>query len=214
MTLLVNEFFFSIQGESLFSGLATVFVRLSGCNLRCSYCDTKYAFPDGEEIKIDEIIKRISSYKCKLVEITGGEPLLQDKTPKLIYTLLEKGYKVLLETNGSIDIKIVDDRCIKIVDIKCPSSGESDKNKIINLKRLTCNDQVKFVITDRHDYNYAKKIIKLIKTDFPKGNILFSPVADLLPIDKLAEWILEDNLPVRFHMQLHKFIWPGIERGV
>ena len=214
MTLLVNEFFFSIQGESLFSGLATVFVRLSGCNLRCSYCDTKYAFPDGEEIKIDEIIKRISSYKCKLVEITGGEPLLQDETPKLIYTLLEKGYKVLLETNGSIDIKIVDDRCIKIVDIKCPSSGESDKNKISNLKRLTPNDQVKFVMTDRHDYNYAKKMIKLIKTDFPKGNILFSPVADLLPIDKLAEWILEDNLPVRFHMQLHKFIWPGIERGV
>ena len=214
MTLLVNEFFFSIQGESLFSGLATIFVRLSGCNLRCSYCDTKYAYPNGKKIEIDEIVKRISSYKCKLVEITGGEPLLQDETPKLIYTLLEKGYKVLLETNGSIDIKIVDDRCVKIVDIKCPYSGESDKNKMINLKRLTCNDQVKFVITDRHDYDYAKKIIKLIKTDFPKGNILFSPVADFLPLDKLARWILEDNLPVRFHIQLHKFIWPDKERGV
>ena len=214
MALLVNEIFFSIQGESLFSGLATVFVRLSGCNLRCSYCDTRYAWQDGEEIETDEVVKRVLSYKCGLVEITGGEPLLQTETPRLIYTLLEKGYKVLLETNGSIDIKIVDDRCIKIVDIKCPASGESDKNKMINLKRLTYNDQIKFVITDRHDYDYAKKIIKLIKTDFPKGNILFSPVADLLPLDRLAGWMLHDNLKVRLHLQLHKFIWPDRERGV
>ncbi|MBL0699352.1 MAG: radical SAM protein, partial [Desulfosarcina sp.] len=214
MTLLVNEIFFSIQGESLFSGLATVFVRLSGCNLKCSYCDTKYAWQEGKTIDTDEIVKRVSSYKCGLVEITGGEPLLQYETPRLIYTLLEKGYKVLLETNGSIDIKIVDDRCIKIVDIKCPASGESDKNNMINLKRLTCNDQVKFVITNRNDYDYAKKITKLIKTDFPKGNILFSPVTALLPIEKLAVWILQDNLQVRLHLQLHKFIWPGRERGV
>ncbi|MCD6272772.1 MAG: radical SAM protein [Deltaproteobacteria bacterium] len=214
MALLVNEIFFSIQGESLFSGLATVFVRLGGCNLKCSYCDTKYAWQEGKTIDTDEIVKRVSSYKCGLVEITGGEPLLQDETPRLIYILLEKGYKVLLETNGSIDIKIVDDRCIKIVDIKCPASGESNKNNMINLKRLTCNDQVKFVITDRHDYDYAKKIIKLTKTDFPKGNILFSPVTGLLPLERLAAWMLQDNMQVRLHIQLHKFIWPGMERGV
>jgi 7-carboxy-7-deazaguanine synthase len=214
MPLLVNEIFFSIQGESLFNGLATVFVRLGGCNLKCSYCDTKYAWQEGKTIDTDEIVKRVSSYKCRLVEITGGEPLLQDETPRLIDILLEKDYTVLLETNGSIDIRIVDDRCIKIVDIKCPASGEANKNKLINLKRLTCNDQVKFVITDRYDYDYAKKIIKLIKTDFPKGNILFSPVTSLLPLERLASWMLQDNLQVRLHIQLHKFIWPGRERGV
>lgn len=214
MTLLVNEFFFSIQGESLYSGLPTLFVRLAGCNLRCSYCDTKYAYHVGKKFEVDEIVQRVLSYNYGIVEITGGEPLLQDETPTLIDTLLEKGYRVLLETNGSINISIVNDRCIKIVDIKCPGSGESDKNDLDNLKRVTHADQIKFVITDHNDYDYAKQIIKLIKSDFPKGNILFSPVAGLLPLNKLAHWILQDHLPIRLHTQLHKFIWPDKERGV
>ncbi len=214
MSLLVNEIFFSIQGESLFSGLPTVFVRLTGCNLRCSYCDTKYAYQAGAKIIIHEIIKRVAAYRSGLVEITGGEPLLQAETPELISTLLNKGYEVLLETNGSIDIKIVDKRCVRIVDIKCPSSGESGKNNLINIKRLTHNDQLKFVIADRCDYDYAKETVGLIKNDFPKGNILFSPAAGLLQLNELADWLLQDRLPVRLHSQLHKIIWPGRDRGV
>ncbi len=214
MSLLVNEIFFSIQGESLFSGLPTVFVRLTGCNLRCSYCDTKYAYQAGAKMIIHEIIKRVASYRSRLVEITGGEPLLQAETPELVSALLDKGYTVLLETNGSIDIKIVDERCVRIVDIKCPSSGESGKNNLINIKRLAHHDQLKFVIADRCDYDYAKQTVGLIKNDFPKGNILFSPAAGLLQLNELAAWLLQDRLPVRLHSQLHKIIWPDRDRGV
>ena len=213
MSLLVNEIFYSIQGESLYNGRPCIFVRLAGCNLRCSYCDTGYAYNEGIEMEIAEILSRISDFKCPLVEVTGGEPLLQDETPILIYRLLEKGYEVMMETNGSLDISMVDDRCIKIVDIKCPASGESHKNDLENLKKLNQKDQVKFVMGSREDYEYAKKIIALKCAEFPMSHILFSPVFGKIAPDRLAKWILEDNLQVRLHLQLHKIIWPNKQRG-
>jgi len=214
MTLLVNEIFYSIQGESTYSGRPCIFVRLTGCNLRCSYCDTRYAYEQGVNMEITEIINRIAAHRCRLVEITGGEPLLQSQTPILIYRLLENGYEVMLETNGSLDISRVDGRCIKIVDIKCPTSGESDKNDLGNLRRLGSKDQVKFVIGDRSDYKYAKVTMDSISPDFPEEQILFSPVSGGTTPSQLAEWILEDSLNVRLHLQLHKIIWPDKERGV
>jgi len=214
MTLRVNEIFYSIQGESLYSGLPCVFVRLSGCNLRCSYCDTRYAYEDGTEIALNEIIKHVEDYECPLVEITGGEPLLQNDTPFLIYKLLEKGYKVLLETNGSLDIGIIDKRCIKILDVKCPSSGESDRNDLKNLGKLCPEDQVKFVVGNRQDYEFAKEITRIRCVGIAENHILYSPVSGEINPARLAEWILEDRLGVRLHLQLHKVIWPDAERGV
>ena len=214
MTLLVNEIFYSIQGESIHSGRPCIFVRLTGCNLRCSYCDTRYAYEQGIPMDLTEIMNRIAAYKCRLVEITGGEPLLQSQTPVLIHGLLENGYEVMLETNGSLDISRVDGRCIKIVDIKCPTSGESDKNDMKNLKILGSKDQIKCVVGNRMDYDYAKETIDSNCPDFPKDRILFSPVSDRIAPARLAEWILEDNLNVRLHLQLHKIIWPDRERGV
>lgn len=214
MTLLVNEIFYSIQGESTYSGRPCIFVRLAGCNLRCSYCDTRYAYEQGVKMELTEIVSRIADYKCPLVEITGGEPLLQSDTPTLIYRLLENGYEVLMETNGSLDIRGVDGRCIKIVDIKCPTSGESDKNDMENLKRLGPKDQVKFVIENRMDYEYAKETIDSNCPDFPEEQILFSPVSEGIAPAQLAKWILEDNLNVRLHLQIHKIIWPDRKRGV
>jgi 7-carboxy-7-deazaguanine synthase len=214
VSLLVNEIFYSIQGESTYSGRPCIFVRLTGCNLRCSYCDTRYAYEQGVNMELTEIINRIAAHRCRLVEITGGEPLLQSQTPILIYKLLENGYEVMLETNGSLDISRVDGRCIKIVDIKCPTSGESDKNDLENLKRLGSKDQVKFVIENRMDYEYAKETMDSNCPDFPEEQILFSPVSGGIAPSRLAEWILEDNLNVRLHLQLHKIIWPDRKRGV
>ena len=174
MTLLINEIFYSIQGESIYSGRPCIFVRLTGCNLRCTYCDTRYAYEEGVEMEIAEITRRVAAYNCRLVEITGGEPLLQTETPLLILRLLENGYEVLMETNGSLDISKVDARCVKIVDIKCPSSDASEKNDLENLKRLNPKDQIKFVIGNRTDYVYAKKTIELNRPDFPEDHILFS----------------------------------------
>ena len=213
MTLLINEIFYSIQGESLYAGLPCVFVRLTGCNVRCSYCDTRYAYEEGSKMELAEILQKVTTYHCPLIEITGGEPLLQDDTPILISELLEKGYEVMMETNGTFDISIVDKRCIKILDIKCPTSGESDKNDLENLKRLNQKDQVKFVIGSREDYEYAKNITKLISPELPEKNILFSPVFGKIACAKLAKWILEDNLNIRLHLQLHKIIWPGSRIG-
>jgi 7-carboxy-7-deazaguanine synthase len=165
-------------------------------------------------MELSEIMNRVAAYQCRLVEITGGEPLFQSQTPVLIHRLLENGYEVLLETNGSLDISSVDGRCIKIVDIKCPTSGESDKNDMKNLKRLGPKDQVKFVIGTRNDYEYAKETIHSNCPDFPKDRILFSPCLERIAPAQVAEWILEDNLNVRLHLQLHKIIWPDRERGV
>ncbi len=214
MSLVVNEIFNSIQGESLYAGLRCTFIRLTGCNLRCSYCDTRYAYEEGISLTVTDILYKISGYECPLVEITGGEPLIQNETPLLITNLIENGYKVLLETNGTIDISDVDERCVKIVDIKCPGSGESGKNILGNLKSLNANDQIKFVITNLEDYEYAKEIIKQIPGWFLRENILISPVPGKMAFSVLANRILEDKLMARFHIQLHKIIWPDINRGV
>ncbi len=165
-------------------------------------------------MEIDQIIRRVVAYKCPLVEITGGEPLLQDATLLLISKLLENGYMVMMETNGSLDISRVDERCIKIVDIKCPSSNESEKNNLENLKRLHSKDQIKFVIGNREDYIYAKSIISSYCPDFIPDHILFSPAFKIMSSADLASWILEDHLNVRLHVQLHKMIWPDKNKGV
>jgi 7-carboxy-7-deazaguanine synthase len=214
MALLVNEIFYSIQGESIYSGRPCIFVRLSGCNLRCSYCDTQYAYEKGEKMEIDRILRKVSELKCRLIEITGGEPLIQSETPMLVSRLLDNGYVVMMETNGSLDISRVDPRCIKVLDMKCPSSKESKKNDVKNLKKLHSKDQIKFVIGNHEDYTFAKNIISSHCPDFPGNRILFSPVYDKMPPAELAEWILKDHLNVRLHLQLHKYIWPDKEKGI
>ena len=213
--LKVNEIFYSIQGESSYAGRPCVFVRLTGCNLRCSYCDTRYAYEEGGDLEMGEIIDMVTSHRCGLVEITGGEPLMQKDTPLLIRRLLDLGFEVLLETNGSMDIGIVDDRCVKILDIKCPSSGETKRNYLENLKRLQPKDEIKFAIGDRDDYDYAKKILSFM--DRANGNIkppLFSPVHGKMNPGLMAQWILADHLDVRMQIQLHKVIWGPETRGV
>lgn len=215
MPLKVNEIFCSIQGESTYAGLPCVFVRLTGCNLRCFYCDTKYAYDEGSVMEIDEIVRKVSSYNCPLVEITGGEPLLQEMTSSLVLHLLGDGYNVLMETNGSRDINAVDERCIKIVDIKCPSSGEHEMNDMTNLERVSDRDEFKFVIADRTDYEYARQVSKEIRSDRKRSNqIHFSPVFGKIDPALLGEWIIEDHLDVRLHLQLHKIIWDPGKRGV
>ena len=177
--LRVNEIFHSIQGESTYAGYPCVFIRLTGCNLRCSYCDTAYAYEEGEDLPVETIIATVKRYACRLVEITGGEPLVQEETPFLIRQLLDAGYTVLLETNGSIDLGQVDSRCIKIMDIKCPASGEEGKNNFDNLFKLTPRDEIKCVIENRNDYLYAREILPLIYERSPARLIHFSPVEEV-----------------------------------
>ena len=210
----ITEIFHSIQGESTYTGLPCVFVRLSGCNLRCSYCDTEYSHGNGEVMSLEEMLHKIDSYGCRLVELTGGEPLMQDGTPELASRLLSKGFEVLMETNGSLDIDLVDSRCIRIVDVKCPGSGMSEKNDFTNMKRLTSKDQLKFVISDKTDFDYMSEVLIKYKPQLPYGSILASPVAGILRPDQLASWILESGMEVRIQLQLHRQIWPDIDRGV
>jgi 7-carboxy-7-deazaguanine synthase len=210
--LKVNEIFHSIQGESSFSGIPFVFVRLTGCNLRCSYCDTKYAYEEGKELSVEQILKRIGKYKCSYVEITGGEPLLQEETPFLVNSLINKGFTVLVETNGTKDVSVISEKAIIIMDIKCPSSGESDKTDWDNLKRLGLKDEIKFVLTEKTDYDWAKKVITE-KELTGKFVILLSPVSEKINPSTLAERILEDRLNVRLQLQIHKILWPEAERG-
>lgn len=210
--LKVNEIFYSIQGESSFSGIPFVFVRLAGCNLRCTYCDTRYAYEEGEEISIEQIFKKVKKYECRYVEITGGEPLIQGETPFLIDFLIDKDFNVLLETNGTKDISVVSDKATIIMDIKCPSSGESNKIDWDNLERLEPKDEVKFVIAEETDYDWAKGIIA-DKSLIYKTKVLLSPVKEKLDPAVLAEWILKDNLKVRFQLQLHKILWPEEKKG-
>ena len=215
MPLKVNEIFYSIQGESTYAGRPCVFVRLTGCNLRCSYCDTQYAYEEGGIMEVNHIFEQVDPHQCRLVEITGGEPLVQDDTPILIESLLDDGYQVLLETNGSMDISRVDERCVKIVDIKCPSSGMMKKNDLDNLGRMTTGDELKFVLGTREDYEYAKRILGYKELDSERGNpVNFSPIFGKLDPKTLSEWILEDHLDVRLHLQLHKYIWGPETRGV
>ena len=190
MALMVNEIFYSIQGESSYAGRPCVFIRLTGCNLRCSYCDTRYAYEEGTEMEIDTIVNHLSAYECPLVEITGGEPLIQKETPHLVKCLLKMGYKVLVETNGSLNISQIDNRCIRIVDIKCPLSGEAGQNDFKNLDRLTDYDEIKFVISGREDYEYAKGILNHIAlTPSRMNRIHFSPAFGRIEPRELAKWI-------------------------
>jgi 7-carboxy-7-deazaguanine synthase len=213
MTLMVNEIFYSIQGETTTAGLPSVFVRLSGCNLCCSYCDTAYAREGGTVMEIASIIETMEKHRsADHVTITGGEPLLQSNTVPLIRDLLEKKWSVQIETNGSILIKDVPEQARKIVDVKTPSSGEADSFEIRNLKYLTCRDEIKFVISDWDDYDFSKDFFNryLLK----KGILAnFSPAYGLMSGTDLAERILKDDLPVRLNLQLHKFIWGPDRRG-
>ncbi len=214
MRLQVNEIFFSIQGESTHAGRPCVFVRLTGCNLRCVYCDTAYAYDGGHRLSIDGICKRISAYGFPLVEVTGGEPLHQAGTPELIDCLLDRGYEVLVETNGSKDISALPRACTRIVDIKCPGSGQSHRTDFANMDRLAPWDQIKFVISDRDDYDYARVVMDRFCLAPPQHTLLFAPVAGVLDPARLADWIIGDRLNVRMQLQLHKIIWPDINRGV
>ena len=212
--LKVNEIFYSIQGESSFAGLACVFVRLTGCNLRCSWCDTTYAYDEGLDFSVEAVMARIRTYPCRLVEITGGEPLLQNDTPVLARLLLDQGYTVLVETNGSHNIDLLDTRCVRIVDMKCPSSGESEKNDLSNLERLTIQDEVKFVVGSREDYAFAKALLARLPDCCTIKNIHFSPLCAMLPPARLAGWMLEDGISARLSLQVHTTIWPGKLRGI
>ncbi|MDG2201155.1 MAG: radical SAM protein [Phycisphaerales bacterium] len=223
--LLINELFFSIQGESSRIGRPCVFVRLRGCHLRCRYCDTEYAFTEGEGMEIDAIIESISSWPCRLVEITGGEPLLQEPVHELMGRLCDLGWTVLLETSGACDISPCDRRVIRILDLKTPGSGESDRNHWPNIEQLRREDEVKFVLVDRADYEWMREMIDRHDLGKRVGAILASPVNEqapcreiegcaALPMRTLAEWILADGLDVQLQPQLHKAIWEPATRGV
>lgn len=203
----VCEIFSSIQGESSLAGIPMIFVRLTGCNLRCAYCDTKYAYYEGEELSIDEILKKVRSFPFKYVEITGGEPLLQDEVHELMNELV-KTHRVLIETNGSISIEKVNPEVKVIMDIKTPGSGMSERNYIENLRFLKETDEVKFVLTSRTDYEWAKDFIK--KHEIKTSEILFSPAYGILNPAELAKWIINDALPVRLNLQIHKYIFGNI----
>ncbi len=209
MSIRIHEIFLSLQGEASRVGLPTVFVRLTGCPLRCGYCDTAYAFHGGESQTLEQILTRVESYGVKRVTVTGGEPLAQKECLDLLTTLCDKGYDVSLETSGAMDISMVDARVSIILDIKTPGSGELDKNLWANLPQLKAKDEVKFVLCDRADYDWAKQVLAEHKIACP---VLFSPVYSQLPPRELAEWIVADRLPVRFQLQLHKILW-GEEPG-
>ena len=204
--MVITEIFKSIQGESSYAGLPCSFVRTTGCNLRCVWCDTQYAFYGGKEMTVPEILSAVEPHSCELVEITGGEPLLQSELPQLAEELLRRNHKVLIETSGSLDISVLPTEVIKIMDIKCPESGMMDKMDWKNLERLSPRDEIKFVINSRKDYDWAVQILCDYKLS-RQNLILFSPVYKKMAPELLAEWILEDNLAVRFQIQLHKVLW-------
>lgn len=211
--LVVNEIFYSIQGESSHAGRPCVFVRLSYCNLRCSYCDTSYAFTEGKEMSIDDVLNTIRKYDCKLIQVTGGEPLLQSDVYPLMKRMCDEGYEVLLETSGSVDISNADQRVKRIMDFKCPSSGMVEKNLWENVRSLKNGDEVKFVIGDREDFEWSKSIIKKYSIN-QKCPVLMSTVFGVLEPHYLAEWILNDKLNVRMQLQMQKYIWSPETRGV
>jgi len=212
--LTVNEIFHSIQGESTFAGEPCVFVRLTACDLRCSWCDTAYAFTEGERMSVDEVVGEVDRYGCSLVEVTGGEPLLQRDVYPLMSRLLASGKTVLLETGGHRSIADVPEGVVRIVDVKCPGSGETAKMDWENLRRVTASDEVKFVISDRADYEFARAITGREQLAGRVRAVLFSPVHGVLDAKDLAAWILADALPVRLQLQAHKYIWGADVRGV
>lgn len=209
--LRVTEIFFSIQGESSHAGLPCAFVRLTGCNLRCTWCDTAYAFEGGDEISIDDVVARVETLGVKLVEVTGGEPLLQDDCVPLMQRLLDCGYRVLLETSGSRSLDRVPRDVIKIVDVKCPGSEMVVHNHPDVVSQLAPHDEVKFVMADERDYRFALERARAIA---PRNAVLFSPVHEVLSPTTLAEWMLRDHAPARLQFQLHKLLWGADARGV
>lgn len=211
--LKINEIFYSIQGESTYAGHRCVFVRLTYCNLRCSYCDTEYAFNEGTDKSIETIIDEIKKYNCNLIEITGGEPLMQEESLELMKKLCDLNFKVMLETGGSLPIKDVDERVKIIMDLKTPSSGMMKKNFYENINLIKNNDEIKFVIGSREDYEWSKEIIKNYQLN-DKCPVLFSTIFDQLKPVTLSEWILKDKLNVIFQLQMHKYIWEPDKRGV
>jgi 7-carboxy-7-deazaguanine synthase len=208
-TLQVNEIFYSIQGETGKTGLPTAFIRLTGCPFRCDYCDTTYAFHDGTTQSIDDIIKTVSSFRTLHVTVTGGEPLAQKACPDLLVQLCDEGFQISLETSCAIDLSPVDERTVKIVDIKTPGSGEVEKNRFDNLEHITNSDQIKFVICHGDDYSWAKQKLNEFMLH-ERCEVLFSPSHNQLSATTLADWILEDKLPVRLQIQLHKYLWGDV----
>jgi 7-carboxy-7-deazaguanine synthase len=217
--LRVTEIFHSIQGESTWAGLPCTFIRLTGCPLRCVWCDTEYSFHGGEKLSLAAILQQVDEFGCGLVEITGGEPLIQSNTFRLATELLDRGYTVLVETSGALNVSPLDPRVHKIMDLKCPGSGEAKRNLWSNLDHLSPRDEVKFVLKDRQDYLWARGVIRERGLDrrVEEGALralLFSPVWSELSLHDLAGWTLEDRLPVRIQLQLHKLIWEPDARGV
>ncbi len=213
-TLNIIEIFASIQGETSLSGLPTTFIRLAACNLRCSWCDTTYSFGRGTTYTLESILEQVDKNRCKQVCVTGGEPLLQENVHPLMKSLCDKGYAVSLETSGSLPTDEVDPRVRIILDIKCPGSGMSHKNLWANLDLLRTHDEIKFVVKDRHDYDYAKQVCMEKKLFEKPAAILLSPVYGEMEPKSLVEWILQDHLPVRLNLQIHKFIWSSDTKGV
>lgn len=214
MKLKINEIFSSIQGEGIDMGRPCTMIRLTGCNLRCSYCDTEYAFFEGKERDLESILDEVNGFGNNVVELTGGEPLLQENAAVLIKKLIEKGYKTLIETNGSIDIGLLHKDCIKILDMKTPSSKMANHNLYSNLSKLKNEDQLKFVVADEDDFQFSIDLIKKNKIDINPGNIIFSPVSGKIVLSDLAKLVNKCGLDVRMQVQLHKIIWPEDKRGV
>lgn len=210
---MVNEIFHSIQGESRRAGRPCVFVRLSWCNLRCAWCDTPYAFEEGSQMRVGEVLQRIERWSTRYVLVTGGEPLVQGGVHDLIGELLDRGYEVAVETGGSLDIAPIDPRAAVVMDLKCPGSGMSERNRWTNLAHLKPSDEVKFVIADRADYEWARRTIDRHRLT-GRCDVLVSPVHGRLEPRTLAEWVLADGLPVRLQLQIHKYVWPPDLRGV
>ncbi len=210
----VNEIFYSIQGESSHAGRPCAIVRLSDCDLRCTWCDTTYAFREGFEMPVEKVLDEIRAFHTKLVLVTGGEPLLQQSVHELFRELLASCYDVCLETGGHVSLKDVDLRVHKIMDLKCPSSGMSERNHFENIRYLTANDEVKFVVGDRRDFDWACSKIREFSLTARVGAVLISPVFGRMPYHVLARWILDCGLDVRLQLQLHRIIWPSAVRGV
>jgi 7-carboxy-7-deazaguanine synthase len=212
--LTINEIFHSIQGESTQAGRRCVFVRLTACDLRCSWCDTPYAFTEGRKMSLDDIVAQVKAFECPVVEITGGEPLLQKNVYPLMQRFLDEGLTVMLETGGHLSIEQVPAGVIRVMDVKCPGSGESHRNDWTNMDRLVATDEVKFVIKDRDDYDFAREAVAKHGLIGRVAAVHFSPVHGVLDAQRLAEWILQDRLQVRLQLQVHKYIWGPETRGV
>ena len=213
MTLTVNEVFFSIQGEGTRAGQPCVFVRLTGCPLRCAWCDTAYAFHEGTRRSEEDVLAEIAGHPCRLLELTGGEPLSQPAAFPFVTRLLDEGWQVLVETSGHVLLEGLDPRAVAIMDVKAPGSGETHRMEWRNLDLLKAADELKFVIADRADYDWSRDLVRS-RALAARCAVLFSPVHGRLPPGLLAGWVLEDGLPVRVQVQLHKYLWPGVERGV